>query len=356
MNCNNEKESNAKHHDHAYRVRPLAGGTRTQRTVSMEKMTAGLARTMDVAWRVSKRIRDHRSFISQQPAGALSARIYKNVFAAYFRTHCTFTLTITTSLFRRDIMRDPYAYPAPFPREATRSAISLTSSSPIANALSANPDYPIYMTGPPVNNPAYPYPARNVLNPNTYPYHTPMVMKRDKQGEDRKHSQRRSGTLTEYRALPQLYSPVGYQVGAQLPPIQFQRRNSSIPFAIKELLSIADTFDLAGRNDNVFEGYSEPIEVKISWPGYERYATKKHIPPGGGGLTRSMLLVLLVHQIIKFARYVRDNNIRVQPGQEQWSMECNNQTRHTFWENCVITTLRHCGGSRWEPEILCPSR
>ncbi|KAI6123554.1 hypothetical protein EDD16DRAFT_1546794 [Pisolithus croceorrhizus] len=254
-------------------------------------------------------------------------------------------------------MRNPYAYPAPFSREATRSAINLTSSSPIANALSANPDYAIYVAGPPINNPAYPYPARNVLNPNTYPSYTPLLTKKDKQEKDTKRLQRRSDILAGYRTLPQPYSPDDYRIGGQFPPIQFQRRKSNVPFAIKELLCISDTLDLVGGNDKVFEGHSEcVIEIRVSWPGYERHAMEKRIPTGGGTLTRSMLLVTLATQIIEFARYVCGNDIPVEPGQEQRAMECNHEPRCTFWENCVITALRHCGGSRWRPEILCPRR
>lgn len=252
-------------------------------------------------------------------------------------------------------MRNPYAYPPSFSKEATRSAINLTSSSPIANALSANPDYPIYMTGPPINNPAYPYPARNVFNPNTYPSHTPLLTKRDKREKDTKRLQRRSDIVASYRALPQPYSMDDYRVGGQFPPIQFQRRNSNVPFAIKELLCIADMLDLVGGNDKVFGGLSErAIEVRVSWPGYERHAIEKRIPTGRGALTRSMLLFMLATQVIEFVKYVRDNNITVESGQEQWAMKCNHEVRHTFWDNCVITTLRHCGGSHWQPEILCP--
>lgn len=252
-------------------------------------------------------------------------------------------------------MRNPYTYPTSFSREATQSAINLTSSSRIANALSANPDYPIYMTGPPINNPAYPYPARNVLNPNTYPSHTPFLTKRDKREKDTKRPQRRSDIL--YRALSQPYSTEDYRVGGQFPPIQFQRRNSDVPFAIKELLCIAGMLDLVGGNDEVFGGHSaRAIEVRVSWPGYERHAIEKRILTGRGAPTRSMLLFMLANQIIEVAKYVRDNNIPVEHGQEQWAMECNHETRHTFWENCAITTLRHRGGSRWQPEILCPRK
>ncbi|KAI6168098.1 hypothetical protein EDD17DRAFT_1750690 [Pisolithus thermaeus] len=250
-------------------------------------------------------------------------------------------------------MRNPYAYPAPFSREVIRSAINLTWSSAIANALSANPHYPIYLTGPRINNPAYPYPARNALNPDTYPSYSPLLTKRGKQEKDMKGFQRISNILASYRTLPQLHSPDDYRVGGQFLPIQLQRRESDVPFAIKELLCISDTPDLVGGNDKVFEGHSEcVIEIRVSRPGYERHAMEKRIPTGGGTLTRSVLLVMLVTQIIEFARYVCGNNIPIESGQEQWAMECNHEPRFTFGENCVIIALRHCGGSHWQPEIL----
>ncbi|KAI6129020.1 hypothetical protein EDD16DRAFT_1516080 [Pisolithus croceorrhizus] len=184
-------------------------------------------------------------------------------------------------------MRNPYAYPAPFSREVIRSAINLTWSSAIANALSANPHYPIYLTGPRINNPAYPYPARNALNPDTYPSYSPLLTKRGKQEKDMKGFQRISNILASYRTLPQLHSPDDYRVGGQFLPIQLQRRESDVPFAIKELLCISDTPDLVGGNDKVFEGHSEcVIEIRVSRPGYERHAMEKRIPTGGGTLTR----------------------------------------------------------------------
>ncbi|KIK99592.1 hypothetical protein PAXRUDRAFT_822587 [Paxillus rubicundulus Ve08.2h10] len=48
-----------------------------------------------------------------------------------------------------------------------------SSNSSLANALGPEPGYSIYLTGPPLTNPSYPYPARNVLNPTTYPARTP---------------------------------------------------------------------------------------------------------------------------------------------------------------------------------------
>lgn len=196
--------------------------------------------------------------------GGMSARVYKNVFTTA-PSHIYFAHYHRRLLYR-DIMRDPYAYSSSSTTEATRSTINLTSSSSITNALSANPHYAIYMTGPPVNNPAYPYPARNVLNPNSYPAYTPLLTKRDKQGKDRKRSQYRSDVLANYRPLPPPYSPDGHQVRAEFPPIPFQQRNSGVPFAIKETECITDS-ERAAR-------------VEDSWTGCERHAAEKRIPTG----------------------------------------------------------------------------
>lgn len=190
--------------------------------------------------------------------GGMSARVYKNVFTTA-PSHIYFAHYHRRLLYR-NIMRDPYAYPSSSTTEATRSTSSIT------NTLSANPYYAIYMTGPPVNNPAYPYPARNVLNPNSYPAYTPLLTKRDKQGKDRKHSQYRSDVLANYRPLPPPYSPDGYQVRAEFPPIQLQQRNSDVPFAIKETGCITNS--------------ERAILVKDSWTGCERHAAEKRIPTG----------------------------------------------------------------------------
>lgn len=189
---------------------------------------------------------------------------------------------------------------------------------------------PIYLTGPPTTNPAYPYPARNVLNPGTYPSPTSLMAsngRRPSHPEDSTRSSRRSDIPSCHRFVPQptyigSYSPTGYQAGLEIPPIQFQRKGGGAPYTVGEILKMRDMPDLVGGSDLVFGGHIDRvIKVKtivcmifllsrtgnndvLQWPGYTRYATERRIPTTGGELTRSLLLVILANQIEEFARHI----------------------------------------------------
>lgn len=262
-------------------------------------------------------------------------------------------------------MEDTYAYQLSFSNEAQRSPTKKASSPSLSNALSTNPDYPIYLTGPPTTNPAYPYPARNVLNPGTYPSPTSLMAsngRRPSHPEDSTRSSRRSDIPSCHRFVPQptyigSYSPTGYQAGLEIPPIQFQRKGGGAPYTVGEILKMRDMPDLVGGSDLVFGGHIDRvIKVKTIWPGYTRYATERRIPTTGGELTRSLLLVILTNQIEEFARHIHNKNIHVEAEQEQRAVKWQHEECRNLWKDYVITCLQHRAGSTWEPEIYCPTK
>ncbi|KAL4064362.1 hypothetical protein V8B97DRAFT_343606 [Scleroderma yunnanense] len=257
-------------------------------------------------------------------------------------------------------MKDTLAYSLPFPSEPQRSPTKKTLYSSLEEELGENPDYAIYLTGPPVRNPSYPYPARNVLNPGTYPSRTPLMAsngRRPREPEDNTRSSHRTDILSCNCFVPQPtsvrpHSPTRSLAGLEFPPIQFRRKDGNAPFTVGEILAMGHMPDLVGGSDLVFDAHVERvIKVKIIWPGYARYATEKRICTTGSELTRSLLLVILATYIEEFARDIHSKNIPVEPDQEQWAIQWPHEERSNSWKDCVITSLHHRAGSTWQPEI-----
>ena len=167
-----------------------------------------------------------------------------------------------------------HPYPLPFPNEDQR--IQISSYSSLANALGADPGYTsrrknlptnsdaiidkqaIYASRPPVSNPSYPYPARNVLNPAT-----PLS------AASRKFQSNTSITWVEnseqydsprlppwYGRLPQpLVEPEPaheHQVGAEFPAIHFLPKGNKMPCSLWDLLTMSVMPDLVDGELPIF--------------------------------------------------------------------------------------------------------
>lgn len=187
------------------------------------------------------------------------------------------------------------SYPLPFPSEAQRTQISSYSS--LANALGTDTDpestsrqrrsplltkcdaitdtQAIYLNGPPVSNPSYPYPARNVLNPGTYRARTPLSVSN---GCPSNASVEWGETSNQkdlpkfpswYDRLPQPFfvepdKPYGYQAGAQFPAIHFVRKEDKEPYSIWDLLTMDTMPDLmAGNLPILVQNPDRWIKIKL---------------------------------------------------------------------------------------------
>ncbi|KAF9223725.1 hypothetical protein BS17DRAFT_115225 [Gyrodon lividus] len=263
----------------------------------------------------------------------------------------------------------PSPYPLPFLGEAQRAPANLSSNSSLANALGPNHGYSIYFAGPPITNPSYPYPARNVLNPATYPARTPLLVSNAKRPTDPSAmSGSRLGNNDDIKGLPKLPSrymrlpqpmhveppkPYGYQAGAELSAIYFHRRGHKDPYSIGDLLTMDTLPDLVGGNVPVFALNPDRwIKIQLIWPGYTRYPFEKRIPiKQGAPLTSTLVLMALVYHIDEFVRWIHNEGAVVEPGQEQWKVKKVLDGVPAMWKDCVIASLQHRTGSIWQPEI-----
>ncbi|KAH7884406.1 hypothetical protein F5I97DRAFT_2036932 [Phlebopus sp. FC_14] len=256
-------------------------------------------------------------------------------------------------------MTHPPPYPLPFPNEAQRTPSKISSYSSLAGALDANHSYPIYTNSPPLTNPAYPYPARNVVNPGTYPLRTPLLASNGRHpshpssATEKKSTDRRPDISFFYRPLPQSID-IGPSVrGSAYPPIVFERKGSKDPYTIGELLVMGDMPELVGGEDEVFSSFTDRfIKINIVWPGYTQFPFEKRLfTKSRVTLTRRGMLATLAGHVDEFARYIQEEEIPVERGQEQWTMEKKCEGSRTLWQDCVITGLHHVTGCTWKPEI-----
>ncbi|KAF8440365.1 hypothetical protein L210DRAFT_3539478 [Boletus edulis BED1] len=146
-----------------------------------------------------------------------------------------------------------YSYPLPFPTEDQLMQVSSYSS--LANALGTDSGYAsrqgrrpqpmncdavvdkqakIYLDGPPVSNPLYPYPARNVFNPGTYPARTPLTVSKGR-----------------YDLLPQPLF-VEPDDAPDFPAIHFLRKDDKKPYSIWNLLTMDTMPDLVAGDMPIF--------------------------------------------------------------------------------------------------------
>lgn len=172
-----------------------------------------------------------------------------------------------------------HPYPLPFPNEVQRTQVASYSS--LANALGTNPGNAnrqrrtprtkrdavtntqgIYLNGPPISNPSYPYPARNILNPGTYPARTPSSMPNRSpsnasvvwgENSDQKDLPR---FLPRHDRLPQPQcvepdKSHGCQAGIEFPAIRFLRRGDQRPYSLQDLLTIDTMPDLVGGDSPI---------------------------------------------------------------------------------------------------------
>jgi len=164
---------------------------------------------------------------------------------------------------------DPY--PLSFPNEDQRTLISSYSS--LANALGTDPGHAgrqeqrtlrrkceavtdslaVYLNRPPVSNPSYPYPARNILNPGTYPARTSLSVSNGRCPSNTSVVWGENSDQNDVSRLPPWYDrlpqpffvepgmPHGYQAGAEFPAIHFVRKGDEAPYSLWDLLTM-DTF------------------------------------------------------------------------------------------------------------------
>ncbi|KAG9315028.1 hypothetical protein JVU11DRAFT_4140 [Chiua virens] len=294
-----------------------------------------------------------------------------------------------------------YPYPLPFPNELQLSQISSYSS--LANALGTDPGYSsqqrsetkcnattksqaIYLNAPPVNNPSYPYPARNVINPGTYFARAPLSVSNGRclsdtsisqdQRSDQKHLH---ASASRYHRLPQPIfmepgAPYGYR-GIEPPVIHFRRKEDKDPYSVWELLTMNTMPDIMdGDSPILVESVERRITVKLVWPGYSRYPFEKRIPiKKGAPLTPTLLLMALARHINEFARWIQvgypifrdefflinyplpqNEGAVIEPGQERWEIMGVPGGASAIWKNCLIISLQHRTGSTWQPEVFYP--
>ncbi|KAF8843718.1 hypothetical protein BDN67DRAFT_1008665 [Paxillus ammoniavirescens] len=251
----------------------------------------------------------------------------------------------------------------------TAQPANTSSHSSLANALGPESGYSIYLTGPPVTNPSYPYPARNVLNPTTYPARTPLLASNGRRpinpgarsayqlqaNEDVKGLPEIS---SRHRLLPQPVhvespKPYGYQPGAEFSAIYFQRKGNKGPYSIGDLLTMDTLPDLVDGNAPLFALTPDRwIKIKLTWPGYARYPFEKRIPiKQGVPLTPTLVLMALASHIDEFVRWIHNEGAIVERGQEQWQVKKVLAGVPAMWKDCVIASLQHRTGSIWQPEI-----
>jgi hypothetical protein len=166
-------------------------------------------------------------------------------------------------------------YPLPFPNEDQQMQISSYSS--LANALGTDPGYAsrqrqmpfwtkydavtdtldIYLNRPPVGNPSYPYPARNVFNPSTYLARTPLSVSNGRCPSNPSVVWGEHNDQSDVHRLPPWYDrlplvepdmpgPHGYQAGAEFSAIHFLRKGFKVPYSLWDLLTMDPMPDLAG--------------------------------------------------------------------------------------------------------------
>ena len=162
-----------------------------------------------------------------------------------------------------------HPYPLSFPNEDQRMQISSYSS--LANALGTVPghanrqgptncdaaiDKPaIYLDRPPVSSPLYPYPARNVFNPGTYPARTPLSVSNGRLRGNASVAREEHIGQNDLRKLPPRYDRLpqpffvepdmahGYQAGAEI-AIHFLRKGDKTPYSLWDLLTMDTMPDL----------------------------------------------------------------------------------------------------------------
>ena len=166
-----------------------------------------------------------------------------------------------------------HSYPLPFPNEDQRTQVSSYSS--LANALGTDPEYAsqqrqrplwtkydaladtqaIYLNGPPVSSPSYPYPARNVFNPGTYLARTPLSVSNGRCPRNASVVWGEDSDQNDLPRLPPWYDrlplvepdmPRGYQAGAEFPATHFLRKGDKVPYSLWDLLTMDTMPDLVG--------------------------------------------------------------------------------------------------------------
>ncbi|KIJ66929.1 hypothetical protein HYDPIDRAFT_186524 [Hydnomerulius pinastri MD-312] len=265
----------------------------------------------------------------------------------------------------------PSAYPLTFPSESQRTPMKISTYSSLANALGPNPEYPIYLTNPPVSNPSYPYPARNVLNPGTYSSRTPLLASNGRHPSnpgvvhfDEDDHKGLPSLPSRYKRFPQpmLAEPVptkySYQAGVEFPAIHFQRKGGKEPHSIGSLLDTKALPDLVGGDVPVFASNPDRyIKIRLVWPGYTQYPFEKRINiKQGAPFTPTLMLMTLVYYLDEFVRWLHNQEAGVEPGQEQWAVRKVLEGAPAMWKDCVITSLYHRTGSVWQPELYYPRR
>lgn len=173
-------------------------------------------------------------------------------------------------------------YPLPFPSEDQRMLISSYSS--LANALGTDPGYTsrqggrplpancnavfdkqaIYLDRPPVSSPSYPYPARNVFNPGTYPMRTPLPVSNGGCPSNKNAARGENSDQNDLHRLPPRYDRLpqpffvepdmahAYQARAEFPAIRFLRKGDKPPYSLWDLLTMDTMPDLVAGDLPVF--------------------------------------------------------------------------------------------------------
>ncbi|KAG6374359.1 hypothetical protein JVT61DRAFT_4393 [Boletus reticuloceps] len=187
-----------------------------------------------------------------------------------------------------------YSYPLPFPTEDQLMQVSSYSS--LANALGTDSGYAsrqgrrpqpmncdavvdkqaIYLDGPPVSNPLYPYPARNVFNPGTYPARTPLTVSKGRYPSNASLPWSEGSDQSDLHGLPPRYDLLpqplfvepddarGYQVGADFPAIHFLRKDDKKPYSVWNLLTMDTMPDLVAGDMPIFiQGPDRWIKIKL---------------------------------------------------------------------------------------------
>lgn len=170
--------------------------------------------------------------------------------------------------------------------------MQISSYSSLANALGTDPEHAsrqgrrhrpakcdavtntlaVYSEGPPVNNPSYPYPARNVLNPGTYPARTPLSVANGRYSSNAsivrgENSDQKDLTRfpSRYDRLPQQVFAEPCQSGPEFPAIHFQRNRSSEPYSLRDLLTMRTMPDLVAGDLPIFaESPDRMIKIKLN--------------------------------------------------------------------------------------------
>ncbi|KAF8554579.1 hypothetical protein OG21DRAFT_1041233 [Imleria badia] len=275
-----------------------------------------------------------------------------------------------------------HPYPLPFPNDDQR--IQISSYSSLANALGTDPGYAsrqgrrpppncdavidkptIYLDRPPVSNPSYPYPARNVFNPGTYPARTPLSVSNGRLPSNASVVWGENSDQNDLHGLPPRYDRLpqpffvepdmahGYKAGAEFPVIHFLCKGDKTPYSLWDLLTMGTMPDLVAGDLPIFVQSPERwIKIKFIWPGYSRYPFEKRIlMKRSAPLTPNLLLMTLAYHIQEFVRWIRNEGAVIEPGQEYWTVTGVRDGAPAMWKNCVIIALQHLTGSIWQPEI-----